>query len=568
MKTSLRTRMGEIHTWAGVVLGALLFAIFWTGTLSVFDKEVDRWMMPATRLTWAADSPRPSLDHDARPLLDQRAPKAPAWTIILPTERVPFLTLSYGTEESRKSSREQFDPRTMAQLPPSQTLGASGFLYPFHHNLTLRTKDIGAWVVGIAAMGMLCLLVSGVIIHRKLFAEFFSLRLHRAFGRSNLDVHNVTGIVLLPFYILITLSGLIVAFSIYYPTAHEALYGRPATSQPREGGAPAAQEAAAKPRGTRSAAREETPERAFLREALGRVRLSAARQPADVASLDAIVRDAEKQWGVGAVYLVRVNNPGDARGHVLLRRASNETVTKDIDNLRYSSATGKQIGEFQASPTVNVWNFIAGTHYIQFSHWLLRWLYFLGGLGGCVMIGTGLFFWTQARRRKQQRQGHLGVSLMDVVSVAGVCGVLAATCAFFIVNQWLPRQESFGGIDRERWEVWAFYAVWVASLLHGLACIVGNKAFGHLVAWRDQCRAIAALAVLAVVSNAGVTGDHLFRTLSQGNWPVAGVDLCLLAGAVLAVMAASRLGRRVAEASFTSRAQLADQVLGKEPAHG
>ena len=57
-------------------------------------------------------------------------------------------------------------------------------------------------------MAMLCLLVSGVIIHHKLFSEFFTLRLHRAFGRSTLDVHNVASVALLPFRLLITLSGL------------------------------------------------------------------------------------------------------------------------------------------------------------------------------------------------------------------------------------------------------------------------------------------------------------------------------------------------------------------------
>lgn len=547
--TRFRTRMEEMHTWAGVILGALLFAIFWTGTLSVFDKEIDRWMMPATRLSWDASAPRPSLDRDIRPLLEQRAEQAPAWTIILPTERTPVLTLSYGTEESRKSSRDLFDPRTLAQLPPAQTLGASGFLYPFHHNLTIRHRDIGGWLVGIAGMGMLCLLVSGVVIHRKLFAEFFTLRLWRGFARGNLDVHNVIGVVLLPFYVLITLSGLIVAFSIYYPSAHEALYARPSKAV-----APTHQ------RGRGAGPRQETSERAFLREALGRERLSAAKRPAGLASLDQVVADAERHWGPGAVYLVRVNNPGDARGNVVLRRTSSDTVTKDIDHFRFSAASGEAIGRFQASPTVGVWNFIAGTHYLQFSHWLLRWLYFLGGLGGCVMIATGLLFWTQARRRRQRRHGHPGVLLMDAVSVAGVCGIIAATLAFFLANQWLPRQEMVWGMARERCEVWAFYAVWIVSLAHALARIAANRRVGHLLAWREQCAAVAVMAGSAAVANAWVTGDHLLRTLGQGAWPVAGMDLSLLAGAALAAFATSRLARRGRSPAVRSEGEAASHT--------
>src|SRR5687768_14441954 len=47
---TLRRSMSWLHTWAGVGLGGLLFAIFWMGTLSVFDREIDRWMMPGTRI--------------------------------------------------------------------------------------------------------------------------------------------------------------------------------------------------------------------------------------------------------------------------------------------------------------------------------------------------------------------------------------------------------------------------------------------------------------------------------------------------------------------------------------
>ncbi len=45
-------------------------------------------------------------------------------------------------------------------------------------------KDVGKWLVGAAAMAMLLMLVSGVIIHRKLFADFFTLRLDKRLRAS------------------------------------------------------------------------------------------------------------------------------------------------------------------------------------------------------------------------------------------------------------------------------------------------------------------------------------------------------------------------------------------------
>jgi hypothetical protein len=54
------------------------------------------------------------------------------------------------------------------------------------------------------------------------------------------------------------------------------------------------------------------------------------------------------------------------------------------------------------------------------------------------------------------------------------------------------------------------------------------------------------MAIAAVLLNWTTTGDHLIKTLFiHPYWPVAGVDLSLLAAAALAAMAAHRLKARV-----------------------
>ena len=61
MGDTLTKSMAALHTWAGVTIGALLFAIFWMGTLSVFSNEIDRWMLPDTRVGVRDASTVPSL---------------------------------------------------------------------------------------------------------------------------------------------------------------------------------------------------------------------------------------------------------------------------------------------------------------------------------------------------------------------------------------------------------------------------------------------------------------------------------------------------------------------------
>ncbi|WP_420808903.1 PepSY domain-containing protein [Azotobacter chroococcum] len=49
--------MSWLHGWAGLLLGWLLFAIFLTSTLTVFDKEIGWWMQPELRDT-GVDQPK------------------------------------------------------------------------------------------------------------------------------------------------------------------------------------------------------------------------------------------------------------------------------------------------------------------------------------------------------------------------------------------------------------------------------------------------------------------------------------------------------------------------------
>ena len=51
------------------------------------------------------------------------------------------------------------------------------------------------WLVGLAGMAMLALCVSGVIIHRKIFVDFFTFRSGSKPRRLILDLHNVTGVL-------------------------------------------------------------------------------------------------------------------------------------------------------------------------------------------------------------------------------------------------------------------------------------------------------------------------------------------------------------------------------------
>src|SRR5690606_7330736 len=72
---------------------------------------------------------------------------------------------------------------------------------------------------------------------------------------------------------------------------------------------------------------------------------------------------------------------------------------------------------------------------------------------------------------------------------------------------------------------------------------------GIAPAWYEQSWIVAALGIVAVISNWVTTGDHLLDTIARGYWPVAGVDLGVLTASLIAALVARRLMRRAASRS-------------------
>src|SRR6187551_518150 len=59
MFDNFRLSLTWVHTWLGLVLGFVLMIAFFFGSLSVFDREIDRWSLPETRIE---PQPMPSFD--------------------------------------------------------------------------------------------------------------------------------------------------------------------------------------------------------------------------------------------------------------------------------------------------------------------------------------------------------------------------------------------------------------------------------------------------------------------------------------------------------------------------
>jgi len=354
-------------------------------------------------------------------------------------------------------------------------------------------------------MAMLVLCVSGVIIHRRIFADFFTLRRSRQPQRLLLDLHNTAGVLGFLFYVVMALSGVTIFASVYFPSGVTAGF--------------------------------EDGRAGYVRDAYDMyTRPPAGRPGSPLASLDAMLATAREGWGGLPPRLVRVMNHGDAHAVVEVWPAVEAEVAMRSDPVYFDASTGAVLHRAAIRPVTWIQQYLTGLHFVQYRHWVLRWIYFLLGLLGCLLIATGLLFWVETRRKAHAAAGLPGVRLVEGLAVGGTAGLIVATLAFLVANRLLPAGATFFGNQRHELEIWIFFAVWVGSLVHGW--------WRPGRAWIEQCRIVAGLALAAIALNAVTTGDHLVRTVTQGRWAVAGTDLVLLAAAGIAVVTARRLQRR------------------------
>jgi len=208
MKDSFRQSMAFLHGWAGLIPGWLLYAVFLTGSLTYYRQEITQWMRP--ELTGVTADPS-AVPH-ALAWLGEHGQGATLWRIDLPTPRTPVTEVLWKGDGGFAS--QLLDPRTGGPLRVRETMGGD-FLFYFHFDLNAPGSG-GRWLVCFAAIIMLVALISGIVTHRRIFADFFTFRPRKG-QRSWLDAHNVAGVAALPYHLLISFTGLVALMTMFMP---------------------------------------------------------------------------------------------------------------------------------------------------------------------------------------------------------------------------------------------------------------------------------------------------------------------------------------------------------------
>jgi uncharacterized iron-regulated membrane protein len=520
MKNGFRQSMAWLHTWTGLVVGWVLFFVFVTGNLGRFDTEIDRWMKPEMAKETASLSESVTA---AQARLQQKAANAESWTIWPATNRdYPNLRVRWETQPSAEAKKngqqmqqqgrdrrveEILDPET-AKPVDARATGGGQVLYKMHYALYYLPRNVSEWLIAICSMFMLVAIISGIITHKKIFADFFTFRPGKG-QRTWLDLHAVLATIVLPFFLMITYSGLLFFVFTVFPSALSAQYG--AGGEARE------------------TFNDELNEREFVTHAAG--------TPASLASLSALTAIAETHWGPNQVRTIEIDNPNDANARVRITHLL-DSSSRSSDELVFDGVSGNLLGERagEGSNSRGFYDHLLGLHRGLFGSWVLRWLYFLSGIAGAIIIASGLVLWIVKRAPKQQKQEggpDFGHRLVEVLNVGTIAGLPIAIAAYFLANRLLPLDL----IARANWEANSMFIVWLAALLYPLARPIPR-------AWIELFWVAAATFIALPFVNALTTDRHFIHSVLVQDWIFITFDLLALTTGLLFAYGALKLTRR------------------------
>jgi uncharacterized iron-regulated membrane protein len=493
--------MAWLHTWLGLLLGGLLYFMFITGTLGYLDTGIDRWMRPELPAARYPLPPEPAL-RQAQAFLQTHAGGARRWSITLPIDRnEPYLRVAWQGEAG--SGAAYLDPGS-GQPIATRATGGGQTLYQLHWRLHYLPALASEWIVGVATLVLLIALVTGVIVHRKIFAEFFTFRPARG-QRSWLDAHNLASVVSLPFQLMITYSGLIFVMFTLMPLIPAAWYGAGKSGQ-----------------------------QAFLNAVFPPLApAQAAGRPAALVPLEQLLPDVRAQWGTAPVASIDIQDPHDARARIQVVGDFAASPLRAAHILAYDGVSGARLAQrpaWQSAPKA-FRDLLLGLHEGLFAPPVLRALYVLSGLLGAAMIATGLVLWTVKRRQRGER--HAGLLLVERLNVAIIMGLPVAIAAYFWANRLLPTDLA----RRADWEVHTLFLTWL--LMFVWAALRPPRR-----AWQEQALLAAALCAGLPLLNALTSAHHLGRALAGLDTAMAGFDLAALAAGALFAGIAWALARR------------------------
>ncbi|MEM1193219.1 MAG: PepSY-associated TM helix domain-containing protein [Pseudomonadota bacterium] len=195
------SRSLKAHSIVALALGGLIYVLALTGTLSVFNREFQRWEQPtAPEMTSIAPE---AAALAAKTVFERKDPTTTHLYINFPQPDLPRTVITTDTQA--------FFANPDGTIAFAEKFPWTQFLLDLHYYLHLP-HILGLTVVGALGAFLIAMSISGFLAHPRIFRDAFRYR--RGEGRVPLtDLHNRLSVWTAPFHISNALTGAILGLA-------------------------------------------------------------------------------------------------------------------------------------------------------------------------------------------------------------------------------------------------------------------------------------------------------------------------------------------------------------------
>ncbi|NDU98070.1 PepSY domain-containing protein [Spirosoma terrae] len=229
-----KTIMAKLHLWLGLGSGLVVFIVALTGSLLVFEDELEPVLYPRFHKVDVVEGAH-RLPLDAIVSSAQKAfPDKKVGRILV--EPYPDRTVIVALKQSKKEKdllSVAVDPYT-GQVVDSRVEQDSFFAVVIRLHRYLCMGDTGKVITGISCCSFLIIMLSGLVLwwpNRKNRKQRFRVKWDASFKRLNWDLHAVLGFYVVPFTFLIASTGLIWSYKWVNNLLFYAFDGKPQTKR-------------------------------------------------------------------------------------------------------------------------------------------------------------------------------------------------------------------------------------------------------------------------------------------------------------------------------------------------
>lgn len=202
---------GKWHVYLGIIAGAIVAFVGVTGSILVFQDEIDRALNP--ELFTVTEQQHKMSFAEIVPLIRQKHPQL-KFSYMMMEEDKP--NLAYRLFNFKTEDEYFINPYT-AELS-GKRLHESSFIHivtELHRTLLVPTA--GRYIVGLTTLCLLILTISGLRLwipaKWNQLRSVLTVKLNAGFKRQNYDWHNVLGFYSAPVVTLLALTGFCITFS-------------------------------------------------------------------------------------------------------------------------------------------------------------------------------------------------------------------------------------------------------------------------------------------------------------------------------------------------------------------